>query len=105
MPKPVPDSTGSNTHADVAKLRLAIDEIDEKIMDLINRRLMLAKQIGDVKKQVGIRIWTSCAKKKSSTTCCKKTMVLWTMRACDIFSRPSLRKAAKYKKRIENQND
>jgi chorismate mutase/prephenate dehydratase len=59
MPESVPDSTGGNPHADIVKLRLAIDEIDEKIMDLINRRLMLAKQIGGVKKQSGIRITDS----------------------------------------------
>ncbi len=56
MPKSVPDSTGGNSHADIAKLRLVIDQIDEKIMDLINRRLILAKQIGGMKKQSGIRI-------------------------------------------------
>jgi chorismate mutase/prephenate dehydratase len=64
MPKPVPDSIGGNSHADIAKLRLAIDEIDEKIMDLINRRLMLAKQIGGMKKQVGIRIMDTVREKE-----------------------------------------
>jgi len=39
MPKSVPDDTGGKPHADISKLRLAIDEIDEEIMDLINRRL------------------------------------------------------------------
>jgi len=56
MPKSAPDSPGGNSHADIAKLRLAIDQIDEKIMDLINRRLILAKQIGGLKKKSGIRI-------------------------------------------------
>ena len=37
-------------------LRQAIDEIDETILDLINQRLSLAKQIGDFKKQGGIQI-------------------------------------------------
>ena len=56
MPESTPDNPGGNPHADISKLRLAIDEIDEQIMDLINRRLMLAEQIGGLKKQGGIRI-------------------------------------------------
>ena len=39
---------------DISKLRRAIDEIDEKILDLINRRLTLAQLIGRIKKQSGI---------------------------------------------------
>jgi chorismate mutase/prephenate dehydratase len=53
----------SNTHrpgrdpkADIIVLRQAIDEIDEKILDLVNQRLLLAQQIGDFKKQGGIQI-------------------------------------------------
>ena len=53
----------SNTHrpdrnpkADIDMLRQAIDEIDDKILDLINQRLSLAKQIGDYKKQGDIQI-------------------------------------------------
>jgi chorismate mutase/prephenate dehydratase len=56
MPESVPAGSGGNPHADIAKLRLAIDKIDKKILDLINRRLMLAKQIGCAKKQGRIRI-------------------------------------------------
>ena len=48
--------TGHSPGANISTLRLAIDEIDEKIMDLINRRLLLAKQIGNVKKKDGIQI-------------------------------------------------
>ena len=43
-------------NSDVGKLRQAIDDIDEKILDLINRRLSLARQIGNLKKQGGIQI-------------------------------------------------
>lgn len=45
--------------ADIGVLRQAIDEIDEKILDLINQRLSLAKQIGEFKKQGGIQITDS----------------------------------------------
>jgi chorismate mutase/prephenate dehydratase len=47
---------GGNPKADIGVLRQAIDEIDEKILGLINQRLSLAKQIGDFKKQGGIQI-------------------------------------------------
>ena len=47
---------GRNPKADIDLLRQVIDEIDEKILDLINQRLSLAKQIGDLKKQGGIQI-------------------------------------------------
>ena len=56
----------SNTHrpsgdpkADIAVLRQAIDEIDEKILDLINQRLSVAKQIGEFKKQTSVQITDS----------------------------------------------
>ena len=61
----------SNTHkaggdpkADIGVLRQAIDEVDEKILDLINQRLSLAKQIGDFKKQAGIQITDSGREKE-----------------------------------------
>ena len=47
MPEPNPD---------ISALRQAIDEIDEKILDLINRRLLLAQQIGALKAHDGIQI-------------------------------------------------
>ena len=50
---------GGNPKADIGKLRQAIDVIDEKILDLINQRLSLAKQIGDLKKQDDIQILDS----------------------------------------------
>ena len=56
MPKSSPGKPGGNPNVDISALRLAINEIDEKIMDLINRRLLLAQQIGAVKKQGGIQI-------------------------------------------------
>ena len=56
MPKSTPDKPQGTPRADIYALRLAIDEIDDKIMDLINRRLLLARQIGAAKKQGGIQI-------------------------------------------------
>jgi chorismate mutase len=50
---------GGDPKADIGVLRQAIDEIDETILDLINQRLSVAKQIGDFKKQVGIQITDS----------------------------------------------
>jgi hypothetical protein len=50
---------GGDPKADIDILRQVIDEIDEKILDLINQRLSLAKQIGDFKKKGGIQITDS----------------------------------------------
>ena len=55
---------GDDPKADIGVLRQAIDEIDEKILDLINQRLSLAKQIGDFKKQRGIQITDSGREKE-----------------------------------------
>lgn len=41
---------------DISALRQAIDEIDAKILDLLNRRLLMAQQIGVMKAQGGIQI-------------------------------------------------
>lgn len=56
MPESTADEPGDNLNADISALRLKIDALDEKILDLINRRLLLAQQIGGVKKQDGIQI-------------------------------------------------
>ena len=56
MPESPSDKPGGRAKADISTLRLAIDEIDIKILDLINKRLVLAKQIGEVKQQNGIQI-------------------------------------------------
>jgi chorismate mutase/prephenate dehydratase len=56
MPESTLPIAGHSPSASISALRLAIDAIDEEIMDLINRRLLLAKQIGDFKKQSGIEI-------------------------------------------------
>ena len=50
--------------ADIGVLRKTIDEIDEKILELINHRLSLAKQIGDLKKHAGIQILDSGREKE-----------------------------------------
>ena len=47
----------SNTaEAGITDLRHSIDEIDEKILALINRRLLLAKEIGRMKVEKGSRV-------------------------------------------------
>jgi chorismate mutase/prephenate dehydratase len=56
MHKSIPDKPTGDLNTDIGKLRQAIDEIDENIMDLINQRLLLATQIGGLKKQGGIQI-------------------------------------------------
>ena len=56
MNKSNTDIPGGAPSSDIGVLRQAIDEIDEKILDLINQRLSLARQIGDLKKKGGIQI-------------------------------------------------
>jgi chorismate mutase len=56
MPDSTTDKTGGNSNADISALRRAIDEIDDAILDLVNRRLGLAQQIGGAKKKGGIQI-------------------------------------------------
>ena len=55
---------GGARPADIEVLRQAIDKIDEKILNLINQRLSLAKQIGNLKKQGGIQIKDSGREKE-----------------------------------------
>ncbi len=42
--------------SNIDSLRASIDEIDIEILDLINRRLLLAKKIGGIKKQKGEKV-------------------------------------------------
>ena len=56
MPEPNPDKHGNQPQGDISALRLAIDEIDAKILDLINQRLLLAQQIGAIKKQDDLQV-------------------------------------------------
>jgi chorismate mutase len=60
----IPDKQTGNLNTNIGALRQAIDEIDEKIMELINQRLSLAKQVGDFKKQGGIQITDSDREKE-----------------------------------------
>ena len=72
MDKSNTDRPGGDLSADIGGLRQAIDEIDEKIMDLINQRLSLAKKIGDVKTQGGIQITDSERDKEIMTRLLEK---------------------------------
>jgi chorismate mutase/prephenate dehydratase len=47
---------GCDATFDICDLRNGIDAIDEKILQLINRRLTLAQKIGSVKKQSGTQV-------------------------------------------------
>jgi len=40
----------NNSDSNINELRKSIDEIDEKILDLINKRLLLGKEIGNIKR-------------------------------------------------------
>ena len=64
MDKSIPDKQTGDLHTNIGGLRQAIDEIDEKIMELVNQRLSLAKQVGDFKKQGGIQITDSDREKE-----------------------------------------
>jgi chorismate mutase/prephenate dehydratase len=64
MHKSIPDKQTGDLNTNIGVLRQAIDEIDEKIMELINQRLSLAKQVGDFKKQGGIQIIDSDREKE-----------------------------------------
>ncbi|MGD2184943.1 MAG: chorismate mutase [Desulfobacterales bacterium] len=59
MDKSTSDKRTGDPNTNIGLLRRAIDEIDEKIMDFINQRLSLAKQIGNFKKQGSIQITDS----------------------------------------------
>ena len=56
MDKPNKDNTTDYLNADIRALRNAIDVIDEKILALINERLLLAGQIGLIKKRCSRQI-------------------------------------------------
>ncbi len=47
------DIDKSQTDHKISQLRHSINEIDRTILDLINQRLLVAKEIGDIKKQSG----------------------------------------------------
>ena len=65
MDKSITDKqTRGDLKTHIGRLRRNIDEIDEEIMGLINQRLSLAKQIGNLKKLGGIRIKDSDREKE-----------------------------------------
>ena len=41
----------NNSDSRINELRKSIDEIDEKILDLINQRLLFGKEIGNIKRK------------------------------------------------------
>ena len=64
MPESTLNKPGANSDTDISALRRAIDEIDDTILDLINKRLGLAQLVGRIKKQGGMRITDSRREKK-----------------------------------------
>jgi chorismate mutase/prephenate dehydratase len=46
-------STTPQASADLAPLRVQIDDIDQQLLDLLNRRARVAEQVGEVKKREG----------------------------------------------------
>jgi len=56
MKKSNPNDSTDDLTMDIRALRRTIDKIDEKLLDLINERLLLAQQIGHIKKKCDIRI-------------------------------------------------
>ncbi len=51
MHRATPEKPDVELSGDIASLRAVIDEVDEKIMGLVNQRLSLATQIGALKKK------------------------------------------------------
>jgi chorismate mutase/prephenate dehydratase len=64
MDKSITDKQTEDLNTPISLLRQTIDEIDEKILELINQRLSLAKQVGNFKKQGGIQITDSGREKE-----------------------------------------
>ncbi|MEJ2097877.1 MAG: chorismate mutase, partial [Deltaproteobacteria bacterium] len=56
MDRLAPKNLAGDTNTEINALRSSIDAIDDEIMRLINRRLLLAAQIGAVKKHAGIQV-------------------------------------------------
>ena len=46
-------STTPQASPDLAHLRVQIDDIDQQLLDLLNRRARVAEQVGEVKKREG----------------------------------------------------
>ena len=47
----------SETDNDIGKWRVLIDEIDEKLLELFNRRAEYACEIGEIKRKLGLPIY------------------------------------------------
>jgi chorismate mutase/prephenate dehydratase len=105
MPDSTSDNPGGDLQTDISKLRLAIDEFDEQIMNLINRRLRLAEQIGDLKKEGGIRITDSGREKEIIDRLLQKNHGPLNDDGLQHIFAAIIAEGRKVQKRIENQND
>ena len=52
-------STTPQASPDLAHLRVQIDDIDQQLLDLLNRRARVAEQVGEVKKREGTPFFLS----------------------------------------------
>jgi len=50
-------SKSSVTERDIDPIRVQIDEIDQKLLELLNERSSLANKIGHIKQQIGLPIY------------------------------------------------
>jgi chorismate mutase/prephenate dehydratase len=105
MPDSTSDNPGGDPQTDISKLRLAIDEFDEQIMNLINRRLRLAEQIGDLKKEGGIRITDSGREKEIIDRLLQKNHGPLNDDGLRHIFAAIIAEGRKVQKRIENPND
>ena len=55
----LPGSADAKRAPTLASLRSEIDRIDEELVALLNRRAELALQIGQVKQQQGLEVWSA----------------------------------------------
>jgi len=55
-PHPEGDNALDPGNMDIRTLRDAIDEIDVQILELVNRRLLIARRIGELKQRSGLPV-------------------------------------------------
>ncbi len=58
-PPAAPKSSPASTCADPGNLRAQIDRLDQELVKLLNRRAEIAHQIGQVKNQQGLEVWSA----------------------------------------------
>jgi chorismate mutase/prephenate dehydratase len=105
MDKSIPDIPTDALIADIATLRNVIDGIDEKILDLINQRLLLAKQIGGLKKKAGIQITDSARENEITRRLLNINRGPLSDDGLNNIFAAIITEGRKIQKKIENKND